>query len=470
MESYGPQFLPAQHELARSCGVITDGSCLIRYSALLQHLLQVERQLLDFGVLPTDPIAFCCGQDLPSAVTLLQLLQRRQGLVLLPERTSLEEVPGFCRFVIRACPAQQLGTLEGIVIRAAIHRKAAAQTLNATGTLYVRSSGTTGASKLIVHGYQKLLRNAANFGRRIGLSRDDRLCIPVPLYHMFGFGAAFLPAVISGSSVDIQKNSNLIRYLERESAFMPTVSFITPGFARLVADARRRVREYRVTVTGGDHLPVSTFDRYSEKCGCLVQLYGSSEMGTMASAGLDDSMEMRRTTCGRPLPGVEIQVDSQTSQILCRHQNAFEGYADSDGGVSIRATEWWDTGDVGSRNEDGRVVVRGRVDSRLKRDGFWVDIQEVERALASIPGVLQVAVVRAPHGIRGEGMIAFCTHEQHAKLSAVDIQSACSSLLHDREIPDEILVLAELPLLPSGKIDRLLLKSRAESEMTTKRI
>ncbi len=87
---------------------------------------------------------------------------------------------------------------------------------NASPKIYLQTSGSTGSPKMAAHLRTKLMGNAFNCGERLGLTSEDRIAIPVPIFHMYGLAAAFLPRVVVGASIDLQKRANLLRYLEKK--------------------------------------------------------------------------------------------------------------------------------------------------------------------------------------------------------------------------------------------------------------
>ena len=108
---------------------------------------------------------------------------------------------------------------------------------------------------------------------------SDRVAIPVPIAHMYGFGAAFVPAVLAGASIDLQPNANVLRYLAREPDFDPTVAYLAPSFGDALVRVRKAPRPYRLTIMAGDRLTGELFDGYEALHGRLVNLYGSTELG-----------------------------------------------------------------------------------------------------------------------------------------------------------------------------------------------
>jgi acyl-CoA synthetase (AMP-forming)/AMP-acid ligase II len=129
--------------------------------------------------------------------------------------------------------------------------------------------------------------------------------IPVALAHMYGLGAAFLPAALAGGSVRLIPEANLLSYVRAEAEWEPTVAFLTPSFCHLLVKGRKQSRPYRLTVLAGD-AAADTFAVYERRHGCTVNLYGSTELGAIAAGSPDETFLVRRDTVGRPMLGVRL--------------------------------------------------------------------------------------------------------------------------------------------------------------------
>lgn len=141
---------------------------------------------------------------------------------------------------------------------------------NASRKIYLPTSGSTGSPKMAAHFHTKLMGNAFNCVERLGLTSEDRIAITVPIFHMYGLAAAFLPRVVVGASIDWQKGANLLRYLEGKKEFVPNVTFLTPTFCQTLLKGRKSSRAYKLTVVASDGLREHTFTKYESSFGCLV--------------------------------------------------------------------------------------------------------------------------------------------------------------------------------------------------------
>lgn len=429
------------------------------------------------GIVKEDCLALECENSLPSALMLLYLLEGGYSFLLLPKVVCGAQVrqpplPRFCRYRVVAerltgdgsaidlrYPEQFLSVVEneggsGALLRAS----------PANPKLYLQTSGSTGNPKMAVHSHAKLMGNALNCVHRLGLESDDRIAIPVPIFHMYGLGAAFLPAVAVGASIDLQPNSNLLRYLQREKEFNPNVAFLTPTFCETLLKGRKSPRKYKLTVAAGDRLVEDTFASYESRFGCVVNLYGSTEMGAIAAASPDDAKEARAKTVGKPMPGVLLRVAELESageevegvgELWCQHECGFEGYVD-ESGEPDKGTEvdWFRTRDLGRIRSDGCLEVLGRCDHSVNRNGLLVVLAEVERAMETIERIERVVVVAEGESQRGKGIAAYCLLSPGAKIGETELRASCFDILPRHAIPDAVFIVRSLPMLPNGKVDR----------------
>ena len=461
---------------------ITDGHMTCVYRDIPEHFEQIRAFFQQKDIQTDDTIVLECSNTLPGALTLLYLLEEGYSFLLIPkpaaDKASVNDFPGYfpplCGYKIRTIPVRNEGPADFLPdhfleVIANEKQSDTRRNVHADPRLYLRTSGSTGTPKMVVHSHTRLKKNAENCVLRLGLDNDHRVAIPVPIAHMFGLGAAFLPAVSVGASVDLQAGANLLRYLQREREFDPDTVFMTPVFCETLLKGRRAARPYRLTVTAGDRFRgQDTFSGYESLFGCLVNLYGSTEMGAMTAGSPDDPGDMRAQTAGSPMPDVQMRMEKLNAEnhdemsdvgiLWCSHPYGFEGYADEDGNPVAQSPEasddWFCTKDLGRIREDGSVEVLGRNDHSVNRDGLLVYFADVEDAIRTIDGIETVAVMSQGESRRGARLAAFCVPARAADMNEAQMRSSCFDLMPNRAVPDDIIFLRSLPLLPSGKVDR----------------
>lgn len=464
---------------------LSDGQLSLTYEALHDHFAALEERFAAQGILPGEVVALECTTAVPGALSLLYLLSRGFSLVLLPPRdaTTPSPVPRFCRWRLTVRSGLSSGAADIALHRpetvleiaeVADHRPAFAAQAYATGHLFLRTSGSIGTPKLAVYTHGRLLGNALHCIGRLRVTAQDRIAIPVPLAHMFGLGAALLPGIAAGASVRMIEGANLLRYLEHERAYRPTISFLTPALCAMFVRQRRAPEHYRHVVVAGDTLRRELFEAAELRFGRVLNLYGSTEMGVISVADADSCDGPRSTTVGTPLPGVGLRLDSVEAGveapegagvIACRHPYGFEGYVDGDGGAWTGEPPlrdgWYRTRDLGRLHAGGFLEVLGREDHSVNRDGRLVVLAEVERAMERLPGVERAVTVLGSDHLRGRAIVAYCALRDGHGLDASRVRDACAGVLPPYAIPDHVVITAALPLLASGKVDRKALAAEA---------
>jgi acyl-coenzyme A synthetase/AMP-(fatty) acid ligase len=294
---------------------------------------------------------------------------------------------------------------------------------------------------------------------------------------MYGLGAEFLPAVMAGAAIDLQNKMNVLKYLEREKRFKPTIAFVTPTICDMLLKGFKTQRTgYKMIVTSGQRIGEELFCAFDERVnGCLVNQYGSSEMGAIAACDPADAQDNKATTIGKPMAGVQLMIGTDegithatadgSGELFCQHPYGFLGYVDEDGAWLQRAapTSWYNTGDLARSLPHGSIQVTGRAGNSVNRRGYLVQFADLEQRMEGIQDVAQVVVVRAPgESAHGERIAAFCVLSQPATLNQLQVRERCFERLPAYAIPDDIFILDALPLLPSGKVDRQRLAALAK--------
>jgi acyl-CoA synthetase (AMP-forming)/AMP-acid ligase II len=464
---------------------LSDGQLSLNYAVLHDRFAALDERFVAHGISPGAVVALECTTAVPGAVILLYLLSRGFSLVLLPPRDAATQspVPRFCRWRLTVRSGLLSGATDLALHRSetvleiaevADHRPAFAAQAYASGHLFLRTSGSIGTPKLAVYTHGRLLGNALHCTGRIRVTAQDRIAIPVPLAHMFGLGAALLPGIAAGASVRMIEGANLLRYLEHERAYRPTISFLTPALCAMIVRQRRAPEHYRHVVVAGDRLTREIFEAAELRFRRVLNLYGSTEMGVISVADADSCDGPRSTTVGTPLPGVELRLDGAEEAveapdgagvIACRHPYGFEGYVDGDGeawtGEPALRDGWYRTRDLGRLHAGGFVEVLGREDHSVNRDGRLVVLAEVERAMERLPGVERAVTVLGSDQLRGRAIVAYCAPRDGHGLDASRVRDACAGVLPPYAIPDQVVITSTMPLLANGKVDRKALAAEA---------
>jgi len=441
---------------------ITDGQNTCAYGQIPGIFDNLQDFFIKKGIGIEAPLVLECENSLNAALILLYLLEKDYSFLLIPPEKNASETPAFCRFRMKTGGDRNAPDPDAFLHIAENRQWNGKCSDPGDAKLYLRTSGSTGIPKLAVHSHIRLRQNALNCLERLGLDSSDRVAVPVPVFHMFGLGAAFLPSVIAGANIDLQKGANVLTYMQRERIFIPNAAFMTPIFCENLLKVRKSSRAYRLTVTAGDRFRgEGSFAKYESFFGCTVNLYGSTEMGAISASHPTDSFSDRSETAGRPMNGVQMRIKedkAEMGELWCRHESGFYGYADTEGNALALSPEnregWFSTRDMGRIRADGRIQIMGRCDHSVNRDGLLVFFADVEKAMKTIKGIESVVVVSKGETSRGKGIVACCAVDKKLEIKDKDIRNACFEILPARAVPDEIVIFENFPMLASGKVDR----------------
>jgi acyl-coenzyme A synthetase/AMP-(fatty) acid ligase len=198
-------------------------------------------------------------------------------------------------------------------------------------------------------------------------------------------------------------------------------------------------------------------------------------MGVVSASERDVPYDLRSRTVGRPVEGVEYRIveipaaagtQSNAGELQIRHAYGFEGYVDLNGNKLVPEKsfdgEWYRTGDLATLGPDGTLIVLGRCDLSINRNGVLLPLADVESRMRELEGVDEVAVAPGPDTIRGRALVAFCVTSRGVQVTGLQLRASYASKAPPYSVPDAVRVLDTLPKLASGKIDRLALARLAE--------
>jgi acyl-CoA synthetase (AMP-forming)/AMP-acid ligase II len=200
----------------------------------------------------------------------------------------------------------------------------------------------------------------------------------------------------------------------------------------------------------------------------VVTGYGLTETtGTVSMCRHDDPPEVIAATVGRPLPGVEVRIvdddgrDTEVGEIIVRGFNVMKGYFDNPAATAeaVDADGWLKTGDIGRFDDGGNLRITDRKKDMFIVGGFNAYPAEIENAILGYPGVAQVAVVGVPDARLGEVGVAFVVPVPGQAVSPPELVAWCRDHMANFKVPREVRIVEALPLNPSGKVMKFVLRS-----------
>ncbi|MFB4308199.1 class I adenylate-forming enzyme family protein [Actinomadura sp. GTD37] len=339
------------------------------------------------------------------------------------------------------------------------------------------TSGTTARAKGVVVDSVGLLAETRQMRETWGVCRRDVSFMPAPFAHLTGLIVGFTMPVTAGAPVvlqDVWDARRAVRLIEAEGC---TISSGTPVFLREILAAYEAAGAARVSLrgysVGGAATDPALIDR-AEKLGLRAwRCYGSTEHMSTTIAGHATPLAVRRDTDGPVGPGSEVSVVDESGAplgagaeglIRVRGPERMLGYVDEgDSAAALDPAEgWFVTGDVGRVDEDGNVLITGRVKDIINRGGEKFSAREIEEAVLAHPGVLHVAVVPGPDARYGEVPVAFYVGGPDTEAPGTEelAEFVRARGMARQKVPVAWFALGELPTTAFGKVRKQELVAR----------
>jgi len=329
------------------------------------------------------------------------------------------------------------------------------------------TSGTTGRSKGAMLSHDNLWSNASTLFELWGFRPGDVLIHALPLYHTHGLFVALNLMLMNGGRVILLRKFDagaVIGLMPRATVLMGVPTFYT---RLLASDAltRASTRGMRLFVSGSAPLLAQTHADFEARTGHRVlERYGMTETGMNASNPLVG--ERRAGTVGLALPGVALRVvdadgaplgPGEIGGLEVRGPNVFGGYwrNPEKTAEAFRADGWFITGDIATIGADGYVAIVGRARDLIISGGLNIYPREVEAALDALPGVIESAVIGAPHPDLGEAVVAVLT----VAADPGDVVAALRERLAGFKLPRRVEVVDTLPRNAMGKVEKAALRA-----------
>lgn len=322
------------------------------------------------------------------------------------------------------------------------------------------TSGSEGAPKGVALSHRNMLANAAQAAARIDFGRADKVFNVLPVFHSFGLTIGFALPLISGVPVYFYPSPLHYRIVpELVYGTNATILFGTDTFLAGYARAANAYdfRSIRYVVAGAEPVKQATRDMWMEKFGIrILEGYGVTE--TAPVLAINTPMFNKCGTVGRLIPGLEYKLApvpgvEEGGRLLVRGPNVMMGYlkADRPGVLQPPEDGWHDTGDIVTIDAQGFVTIKGRAKRFAKIGGEMVSLAAIEELAAALwPNALSAAASEVDPR-KGE-RIVLVTQQKDA--TRADFQAYAKSRgASDLMVPAEIMIVEDMPLLGSGKLD-----------------
>ena len=333
------------------------------------------------------------------------------------------------------------------------------------------TSGTTGFPKGVMLTHYNIINNGKCIGDRMDLSTADRFLIHVPMFHCFGMVLSMTASMTHGSTM------SPLPYFSPKAALacvkqerITACNGVPTMFIAMLEHEDFNPADFTYMRTGimaGSPCPISVMRDVIDKMNMseITIVFGQTESSpgcTMSS--IDDSVDVRVGTVGRPLPGVECKIvdpetyeelpDEVTGEFVARGYNLMKGYykmPDATKGA-IDSDGWLHTGDLACRYPDGNFRITGRLKDMIIRGGENIYPKEIEDFLYTHPKVKDVQVIGVPSEQYGEEIMACIILKDGMEMTEKEVRDFVHDSMAKHKVPSYVDFVKEFPMNAAGKI------------------
>ena len=347
------------------------------------------------------------------------------------------------------------------------------------------TSGTTGAPKGATLSHHNIVNNGYFVTKRQGFTSDDKMCIPVPLYHCFGMVMGVLGCVSHGASMvfpseAFEPAATLKAVAEEKCTALygvPTM-FIAqlddPSFND------HDLSHLRTGVMAGSICPTEVMKRVIKDMHMqeVTIAYGMTETSPVSfQTASNDPFGKRVSSVGTVMPFVEVKIINEAGhtverdiqgELVTRGYSVMQGYWNDTERTNeaIDAAGWMHTGDLAVMDKEGYAAITGRLKDMIIRGGENIYPREIEDFLYGHPAILDAQVFGVPDDRLGETIAAWVQLKPGYTLNAEDLRSYCKGQIAHFKVPAHIRFVQEFPMTVTGKIQKFIMRDRTVEELS----
>jgi fatty-acyl-CoA synthase len=339
------------------------------------------------------------------------------------------------------------------------------------------TSGTTGFPKGVMLTHHNILNNGFHIGERQKFTDVERVCVPVPLFHCFGLVLAMMAIVTHGATAVIVEAFDPLLVLASVQKEKATALYGVPTM--FIAELNHPMfpmfdtSSLRTGIMAGSPCPTEIMNRVIKEmhAGDITIAYGLTEGSpVMTQTSTDDPVELRVSTVGQHLPGIEVRIidpeknaevpPGTQGEVVCRGYNVMKGYYNMPEATAeaVDAEGWLHSGDLGTMDANGYFKITGRIKDMIIRGGENVYPREIEEYLLTMPGVKDVQVAGISSPKYGEEVGAFVIRKDGATMGEEDVRDFCRGKISRFKIPRYVFFVDSFPMTGSGKIQKYKLR------------
>jgi len=335
------------------------------------------------------------------------------------------------------------------------------------------TSGTTGFPKGVMLTHYNIGNNGYWIGANQNFTENDRVCLPVPLFHCFGCVLGVLAAVNHGTCMVVLEGFDPLLVMASVEQEQCTSLYGVPTMFIAILEhpmfTRFDFSSLRTGIMAGSNCPIHVMEQVISRMYMkdITICYGLTEASPVITyTRIGDDLRLRVETVGRALPHIEVKiVDPETEQelepgiqgeVCCRGYNIMKGYYNNPDATNdaIDSQGWLHSGDLGIMDEMGNLSITGRHKDMIIRGGENIYPREVEEFLYHMDEIRDIQVAAVPSKKYGEEVGAFIILKEGADIDPSDVSDFCRGKISRYKIPRYVHFLTEYPMTASGKIQK----------------
>ncbi|MBM3104238.1 AMP-binding protein [Pseudomonas sp. V1] len=347
------------------------------------------------------------------------------------------------------------------------------------------TSGTTGFPKGATLSHHNILNNGYMVGESLGLSEQDRMVIPVPLYHCFGMVMGNLGCMTHGSTMIYPNDAfDPLLTLSTVAEEKATALYGVPTMFIAMLDHPQRadfdLSSLRTGIMAGATCPIEVMRRVIDEMhmGEVQIAYGMTETSPVSlQTAAEDELELRVTSVGRTQPRLENKViDSegatvargQIGELCTRGYSVMLGYWNNPAATaaSIDAEGWMQTGDLAVMDEQGYVRIVGRSKDMIIRGGENIYPRELEEFFFTHPAIADVQVIGIPCSRYGEEIVAWIKFHPGHSVAEDELRNWAKAQIAHFKVPRHFRFVDEFPMTVTGKVQKFRMREISIEELT----
>ncbi|WPC33565.1 cyclohexanecarboxylate-CoA ligase [Acinetobacter sp. YWS30-1] len=341
-------------------------------------------------------------------------------------------------------------------------------------TQLIFTSGTTGEPKGVMHTANTLFSNIVPYAERLHLAENDVVLMASPMAHQTGFMYGLMMPIQLNTKVvlqdvwDVSKAVDLI-HQHQVNFTMASTPFLN-DLSNTVAEQHDKVDSLKIFLCAGAPIPGPLVQKAREILGVkVISAWGMTECGAVTTTCPEDDDERSFNTDGIALPGVDVKIVDKTGKtkpvnesgrLMIRACSGFGGYLKRAHLNDTDADGWFDTGDIAYQDEKGYIRICGRKKDVIIRGGENIPVAEIESLLYKHPNVAVVALVAYADERLGERACAIIKLKDPTQSLSFNelVDFLKTHNLAVQYIPERLEIWDEIPMTPSGKIQKFKLR------------